>query len=71
MSAEEAKNRSTHDAFSGDCQFFFAVGVSHAEVHIGEFADFSQAFKLREGSIILSTETGIKCFGAAFWKFRP
>jgi hypothetical protein len=55
VSAEEAKKHSTHDAFSGDCQFFFAVGVSNAEVHIGEFADFSQAFRLREGSIILST----------------
>jgi len=45
------------------------VGVSNAEVHIGEFADFSQAFRLREGTIILSTETGIKCFGGAFWEF--
>ena len=58
MSAEAAKKQSTHDAFSGDCQFFFA-GVSQAEVHIGEFADFSQAFRLREGSIMLCTETGI------------
>lgn len=54
----------------GDCQFFFPVGVSSAEVHIGEFEDFSPAFRLREGSIILSSETGIKCFGAAFWEFR-
>jgi hypothetical protein len=62
---EEAKKQSTHDAFSGDRQFFFAVGVSNDEVHIGEFADFSQGFRLREGSIVLSTGTGIKCFGAA------
>ena len=54
--------------FRGDRQFFFAVDVSNDEVHIGEFADFSQAFRLREGGIILSTETGIKCFGAALWK---
>ena len=33
-------------------------------------AGFPQGFRLREGSIVLSTETGIKCFGAAFWKFR-
>ena len=60
MFAEEAKKQSTHDAFSGDRQFSFAVGVSNNEVlHIGEFADFSQAFRLREGSIVLSTETGI------------
>ena len=70
MFAEEAKKQSTHDAFSGDRQFFFAVGVSNDEVHIGEFADFPQGFRLREGSIVLSTETGIKCFGAAFWRFR-
>lgn len=57
MSAEEAKKQSAHDVFSGDCQFFFAVGVSNAEV-IGEFADFSQAFRLREGGIILFSETG-------------
>jgi hypothetical protein len=54
VSAEEAKKQSTYDVFSGDCQFLFAVGVSNAEVHIGESADFSQAFRLREGSIILS-----------------
>ena len=70
MFAEEAKKQSTHDAFSGDRQFFFAVGVSNDEVHIGEFADFPQGFRLREGSIVLSTETGIKCFGAALWRFR-
>jgi hypothetical protein len=66
--AEEAKNKSTHDVFSGDCQFFFMVGVSNAEVHIGEFADFSQAFRLREASIIVSTETGssvsVRCSGS-------
>ena len=46
MFAEEAKKQSTHDAFSGDRQFFFAVGLSNNEVlHIGEFADFSQAFR--------------------------
>jgi hypothetical protein len=70
LSAEEARKQSTHVAFLGDSQFFFAVGVSNAGVHIGEFADFSQGFRLREGSIILYTETGIKCFGAAFWEFR-
>ena len=68
MFAEEAKKQSTHDVFSGDCQFFFTVGVSNAEVHIGEFADFSQAFRLREASIILSTETGssvsVRCSGS-------
>jgi len=68
--AEEAKKQSTHDVFSGDCQFFFTVGVSNAEVHIGEFADFSQAFRLREARIILSTETAIKCFGAVLGEFR-
>jgi hypothetical protein len=68
--AEEGKKQSTHDAFSGDRQFFFAVGVSNDEVNIGEFAGFPQGFKLREGSIVLSTETGIKCFGAAFSEFR-
>jgi hypothetical protein len=31
-------------------------------------AGFPQGFRLREGSIVLSTETGIECFGAAFWK---
>jgi hypothetical protein len=66
--AEEAKKQSTHHVFSGDCQFFFTVGVSNAEVHIGEFADFSQAFRLREASIILSTETGssvsVRCSGS-------
>ena len=70
MSAEETKKQSTHDALSGDCQFFFAVGVSNAGVHIDGFVDFSQAFRLREGSIILSTETGIERFGAEFRKFR-
>ena len=69
MFAEEAKKQSTDDVFSGDCQFFFTVGVSNAEVHIGEFADFSQAFRLREASIILSTETGgssvsVRCSGS-------
>ena len=70
MAADEARKQSRHHAFSGDCQFFFAVGVSNAGVHIGEFAGSPQWFSLREGSIVLSTETGIKCFGAAFWKFR-
>lgn len=68
MFAEEAKKQSTHDVFLGDCQFFFTVGVSNAEVHIGEFTDFSQAFRLREASIILSTETGssvsVRCSGS-------
>jgi hypothetical protein len=54
----------------GDRQFFLAVGVFNDEVHIGEFADFPQGFRLREGSIVVSTETGIKCFGAALWRFR-
>jgi len=44
------------------------VGVSNAGVHIGESADFSQGFRLREDSIVLSADTGIKCCGAAFWK---
>jgi len=43
--------------FSWDCQFFFAVGVSNAELHIGGFSDFSQVFRLRESSVVLSTET--------------
>lgn len=59
MSVEEARKQSTHHAFSGDCQFFFAVG-----------GGFSAGGRLREGGVILSTETGIKCFSAAFWKFR-
>ena len=42
----------------GDCQFLFAVGVSNAGVHIGEFAGFPQGFRLHEGRIALSTETG-------------
>jgi len=67
--AEEAKKQSINDVFSEDCQFLFTVGVSNAEVHIGEFADFSQAFRLREASIILSTETGssvsVRCSGGS------
>ena len=61
MSVDEARKQSTHHAFSGDCQFFFAVG-----------GGFSARVRLREGVwfIVLSAETGIKCFGAAFWKFR-
>ena len=71
MFAEEAKKQSTHDVFSGVVSSFSRVGVSNAEVHIGEFADFSQAFRLREASIILSTETGssvsVRCSGSFAW----
>ena len=59
LSPRRKRKSSPHDAFSGNRQFFFAVGVSNDAVHIGEFADFSQAFRLREGSNVLSTETGI------------
>ena len=37
------------------------------------FAKAAWNFKLRAdstGSTVLSTETRVKCFGAAFWKFR-
>ncbi len=68
MSAGEARKQSRHRAFSRDCQFFFAVGVSKGGVC--KFVGFPQGFKVREGSVVLSTETGIKCFGAAFWEFR-
>jgi hypothetical protein len=68
VSAEDAKKQSIHGVFSGNCQFSFAVGISNTEVHICEFADFSQAFRLREGSIILSTETqssvSVQCSGS-------
>jgi hypothetical protein len=46
------------------------VYLTNAGVHICGFAGFPQGFRLTEGSIVLSTETGINCFGAAFWKFR-
>jgi hypothetical protein len=59
------ESQSTHDVFSGDCQFFFAVGVSNGGC---KFAGFPQGFKLCEGSVVLFTETRIECFGAAFWK---
>ena len=50
MSADEARKQSTHHAFSGDYQFFFGVGGGAA------------GLRLRESSIVLSTETGTK-----FW----
>jgi hypothetical protein len=39
---------------------------------VNSFSGWVEGFPqgLREGSIVHSTETGIKCFGAAFWKFR-
>jgi hypothetical protein len=46
VSADEARKQSTHHAFSGDCQFFFAVSVSDGGVHIGEFAGSPQGFSL-------------------------
>jgi len=49
---------------NGYRQLFFAVDVSNAEVHIGAFADFSQAFGPCEGNILLSPETISSVFGA-------
>ena len=50
--------------FHGDCQFFFAaVGVARFSAGVLGYAKVASF-------IVLSTETGIKCFSAAFWKFR-
>ncbi len=67
MSANEARKQSTHRAFQGIVSSFSQWVYLRAGC---KFAGFPQGFKLCEGSVVLSTETRIECFGAAFWKFR-
>jgi hypothetical protein len=70
VSAEEAGKQSTHDAFSGGCQFFFAAGVSNAGLHIGEFADFSQGFRHAKVASFFSLKLGSSFSVQRFWEFR-
>jgi hypothetical protein len=68
VSADEARKQSTHRAFFQGIVSSFSQWVY---LKAGcKFAGFPQGFELCEGSVVRSTETRIKCFGAAFWKFR-
>ena len=77
MSADEARKQSTYHALSGDCQFFFAVGVSNAGVHVGEFAGFPQAlgyakvasFPLRLDQVFRCIALGVSLVVECGWPF--
>ena len=67
----------TPRALSGDCQFFFAVDLSNAGVHVGGFAGFPQAlgyakvasFPLKRDQVFRCSALGVSLVVESGWPF--